>query len=345
MAIQKIIFLASNLKNNRLNKKLKKICIPWAIGKISNIFEEIEEYDLRDPRYINNLNKFPLPEELLSLLSCVLLKSGQYQYVKNTNESLNYLLKQIRIQGGGIKDGENDLHATLSRAYHQTHMLIQRCTLDSALNSIELQKVFFANGAGVSKKFFDTYGLSTHDFLRFLEEFLVLASDKKIFNLDSAKSLIDEGGKKIESFFNLISLDVKNANKVFNNWGKIHKMDFSSMKQDILTPFYPHPLLEYESEYMLYSRKLLYITAHYHLYDLMKKVDNDLGGFFESHIKISLQVYKKKNNLVSELICSGGTGGVRKKNADFVIKEGKDLILIEAKCTSPKNQDILALPQ
>jgi hypothetical protein len=99
MAIQKIIFLASNLKNNRLNKKLKKICIPWAMGKISNIFEEIEEYDLRDPRYINNLNKFPLPEELLSLLSCVLLKSGQYQYVKNTNESLNYLLKQIRIQG------------------------------------------------------------------------------------------------------------------------------------------------------------------------------------------------------------------------------------------------------
>lgn len=267
MAIQKIIFLPSDLKNNQLNKKLKNICIPWVIGEISNIFEEIEKYDFGDPSYINNLNKFPLPEELLSLLSCVLLKSERYKYVKNTCESLNYLLKQIR--GGGIKDGENDLHATLSRAYHQTNILIQRYTLDSALNSIELQKVFFTNGGeGVSNKFFETYGLSTCDFLRLLKGFLVLASDKKIFNLDSSKSLIDEGGKKIESFLNLISLDVKNANKIFNNWGKIHKMDFSSMKQYILTPFYPHPLLEYESEYMLYSRKLLYITAHYHLYDL-----------------------------------------------------------------------------
>ena len=33
-----------------------------------------------------------------------------------------------------------------------------------------------------------------------LKEFLVLTSDKKIFDLDSAKSLIDEDDKKIESF-------------------------------------------------------------------------------------------------------------------------------------------------
>lgn len=75
--------------------------------------------------------------------------------------------------------------------------------------------------------------------------------------------------------------------------------------------------------------------------DLMKKVDNDLGGLFETHIKRSLQLYKKKNATVGELICSGGKGGVRKKNADFIVKENKNLILIEAKCTSPKNQDIL----
>jgi hypothetical protein len=251
-------------------------------------------------------------------------------------------LNQIRGQEGGIKKGKNDLHAILSRGYHQAHILMQRYTLDSSLKSIELQKSFFANvGVELSNKFFEVYGLLIHDFLCFLKEFLSLALDKKIFNLDSVKSLIDEDGKKIESFLNLISLDVKNANKVFSNWGEIHKMDFSSMKQDILTPFYPRPLLEYESEYMLYSRKLLYITAHYHLYDLIKKVANDLSGLFESHIKSSLQVYKKKNALDSELICSGGKGGVRKKNADFIVKEKENLILIEAKCTSPKNQDIL----
>ena len=84
---------------------------------------------------------------------------------------------------------------------------------------------------------------------------------------------------------------------------------------------------------------MLYITAHYHLYDLIKKLNLNLGSFFENHIKTNLVQYTK-NTLVNELICSGGKGKICKKNADFIIKENEDLIIIEAKCTSPKNRDI-----
>ena len=172
------------------------------------------------------------------LLSFVLLRSKRYNGGKNTDKSLNFLLKQIRTQGNYIKEGD-DFHAILSRGYHQTHMLMQRYTLDSALNSMELQRIFFTNREELSNKFLKTYKLSIKDFLCVFREFLVLSSDKKIFKLDDTQSLINEDNQKTEYFFNLISLDIENSNKVFNEWGNAHKMDFYSMKQDILKPFYP----------------------------------------------------------------------------------------------------------
>ena len=206
----KIIFPGCYAQRDRLNKKLEKVNTLDVIDKISTTFARIEESHA--PGFIHPI----LPEELLLLLSFVLLKPLSYRKKHMTSASFIDWINKIKTYEGSIKKVEYDMYSIFARAYHQPQLLMQRCTINSALTSIEWQGDFFTKNTELSNKFHETYKLSITDFVHIFIKFLRLSSDetKKLFKSKDVRTLLDEDNQKTEYFLNIISLDVKNARKV-----------------------------------------------------------------------------------------------------------------------------------
>jgi fructose-specific phosphotransferase system component IIB len=335
------IFMTSELKYKSFCNKLKKSNITSVINYILQAFIEIDQYDLRDPEYVNNLKNLPKHDELFLLLVYTFLNSNVSTKKDISTNQFCYLLKYVannifRKHAGIVNQSNNDFYALMGRSYNSACISMQYHCNKTALRSIIRQEQLFANTTiSLANKFYNKYQISYQDFLTLYKTLLEYTTEGcrkfTIENFTHLATIVPESSKR---FLNLISLDIDQGKHAMEQWRSVLDNRLDLMTIDIITPFACYPLFKYKDDYYLYSNKLLYITAHYHLYDLIRKIDQNLGDSLEQYAYSRLEEYKSflQDSLTIEISRAGSKGASNSiKNADFILKENDSTIVLEAK--------------
>lgn len=332
------------MKHETFCKRLQKFDGASIINLILHFSLEMDQCDFsNDEQYIEKLMTHPSHDTLFLLLGFTFLHSSNKAKIKiGQFWHLVRHVSNLRKTSGIIENSTNDSYAIIRRSFYTLSMLMQLHDKTTASKSVIRQKQLFSGTEGdLENKFLNKYKISHQDFLSLYKVFLECVNKgQRKFSVDDFTRHPTGNIKSIRYFLDLISLDVHQGKKALKQWEQGLNGCLDLMMIDISTPFTCYPLFKYGDKYHLYSEKLLYVAAHYHLYDLMRKIDSNLGKVFEQYVYLKLEEYKSSflDKTETGLSRSGNKGTNKEKKADFILKEKGNVIVWETKAIEYPNK-------
>lgn len=186
----------------------------------------------------------------------------------------------------------------------------------------------------LSKIFEDHMGVSIKDFITLglvlLTRFLT-HKDLSV-NIDWFRTLFPVYPKnKIDAFLRALSLDFEELRRYLDSFqDRSSSLSYEFFEQ---SPLKRYPLLRYEGQYYCYSKTLLFNALETGVYDTLRMhateaFMNKFGNIFEEYVKNKLEFgqfeFEDEEKLKQAI-------GNHSKVIDFVIKDGKSKIFVDAK--------------
>jgi|GEM_PF-1187191 len=184
----------------------------------------------------------------------------------------------------------------------------------------------------IRRAYSKTFGLDIEDALNLsLVLFYYLCSERRAsVSISNFGDLNQHYKSKVGAFLDLLARDSKSLPKYLNAGDKVGRTSWEYFEQ---TPLIRYPLYKMGNTYWCYSDKVMARALESHYYDIMKGIDADwfmteFGAVFERYVEKGLAYSKVKYCDESEI---RSVLGAKHKAVDFILNEGGNGILIDAK--------------